>query len=186
MNGIVAIVLSLCLGAGLMVVPLSAAAQAMERVPAEAEPLRASLPEVKAAILSATRYEAGAVEVSATQKDLVLTLINSDLSSRTLSARSDEAAKITGIIADSISGKPAFNNITALHMNYVTRQGRHARTVDKVDFGKDPQGRFRHHVSCASRKWATRMVDASHNSGCKTELLGVVAFSLAYLINAAS
>ena len=55
MNGIVAIVLSLCLSAGLMAVPPSAAAQAMERVPAEAEPLRASLPEVKAAILSATR-----------------------------------------------------------------------------------------------------------------------------------
>lgn len=30
------------------------------------------------------------------------------------------------------------------------------------------------------------MVDASHDSGCKTELLGVIAFSLAYLINAAS
>ena len=55
MNGIVAIVLSLCLSVGLMAVPPSAAAQAMERVPAEAEPLRTSLPEVKAAILSATR-----------------------------------------------------------------------------------------------------------------------------------
>ena len=46
MNGIVAIVLSLCLSVGLMAVPPSAAAQAVERVPAEAEPLRTSLPEV--------------------------------------------------------------------------------------------------------------------------------------------
>ena len=52
MNGIVAIVLSLCLSAGLMAVPPSAAAQG---VSAEAAPLRASLPEVKAATLSATR-----------------------------------------------------------------------------------------------------------------------------------
>ena len=130
-----------------MAVPPSAAAQAIESVPAEADPLRASLPEVKAAILSATRYEAGAVEVGATKTDLVVTLINSDLSSRTSSARADEAAKIAGIIADSSSGEPAFNNITALHTDYVTREGRHARTVDKVDFRKDPQGRFSHHVS---------------------------------------
>ena len=147
MNGIAAIALSLCLSGGLMAVPPSAAAQAIESVPAEADPLRASLPEVKAAILSATRYEAGAVEVGATKTDLVVTLINSDLCSRTSSARADEAAKIAGIIADSLSGKPAFNNITALHIDYVTREGRHARTVDKVGFRKDPQGRFSHHVS---------------------------------------
>ena len=83
----------------------NAAAQAIESVPAEADPLRASLPEVKAAILSATRYEAGAVEVGATKTDLVVTLINSDLCSRTSSARADEAAKIAGIIADSLFGK---------------------------------------------------------------------------------
>ena len=36
---------------------------------------------------------------------------------------------------------------TAFHINYVTREGRHVRIVDKADFGKNPQGRFSHHVS---------------------------------------
>jgi hypothetical protein len=124
-------------------------AQPVEEVPPEADQIRASLPEIKNVILSATRYEPGAVDLNVTQADLTVTLINSKLASGPSTARENEAAKIASVIVASILAKPALKTITAIHIDYVTRKadGRDVHIVDKIDFRKNPQGQFMHHIS---------------------------------------
>jgi hypothetical protein len=51
-------------------------------------------------------------------------------------------------------------------MNYVTREARYVRIVDKVDFGKNPQGRFSHHVSWLHGSGQQEWLEASHDSSC--------------------
>jgi hypothetical protein len=124
-------------------------ARNVDQVPPAADQLRASLPEVKRAILAATGYDAGAVDLAATNIDFVVTLVNSKLASGSAAARENEAGKIVSVIANAISGKEEFKGILALHIDYVTSDadGSHTGTIDKIDFRKDPQGQFLHHVS---------------------------------------
>lgn len=143
-----ALVLSMLFGDAL-IAHAQSPAQTVDQVPPAADQLRASLPEVKKVILAATGYDAAAVDLAATNIDFVVTLVNSKLASGSDAARENEASKIASAIADAISGKEEFKGILALHIDYVTRDadGSHTRTVDKIDFRKDPQGRFLHHVS---------------------------------------
>ena len=143
-----ALVLSMLFGDAL-IAHAQSPAQTVDQVPPAADQLRASVPEVKKAILAATGYDAAAVDLAATNIDFVVRLVNSKLASGSDAARENEASKIALVIADAISGKEEFKGILALHIDYVTRDadGSHTRTVDKIDFRKDPQGRFLHHVS---------------------------------------
>ncbi len=121
----------------------------VEQVPAAADRLRASVPELKQAVLAATRYDAASLNLTATPLDIVVTLVNSKLASGPNAPREVEANKIAGVIADAISGKPEFAEVQSIHVDYITRDadGDHARTIDKIDFRKDAKGQFQHHIS---------------------------------------
>jgi hypothetical protein len=58
-------------------------------------------------------------------------------------------------------------------MNYVTREGRYVRIVDKVDFGKNPQGWFSHHVSWLHGSGQQEWLEASHDSQLLTPSIAV-------------
>ena len=143
-----AIVLSLFLG-GAFAANAQTVAPTLDRVPPDADPLRAALPEVKKVILAATGYESGSVEVSATSRDIVVTLANSSLAAGSNTGRENEARSIALAIASAIATRQEFQGIVALHIDYTTREpdGSHSRTIDKFDFRKDPAGSFQHHIS---------------------------------------
>jgi hypothetical protein len=143
-----AIVLSLFLG-GAGAANAQTVAPTFDRVPPDADELRAALPEVKKAILAATGYETGSVEVSATSLDIVVTLVNSNLTAGPNTGRENEARSIASAIASAIAGRQELKGILALHIDYTTREpdGSHSRTIDKIDFRKDPGGVFQHHIS---------------------------------------
>jgi hypothetical protein len=143
-----AIVLSLFLG-GAVAANAQTLAPTFDRVPPDADELRAALPEIKKAILAATGYETGSVEVSATSLDIVVTLLNSHLAAGPNTGRENEARSIATAIASAIESRQEFNGILALHIDYTTREpdGSHSRTIDKIDFRKDPGGVFQHHIS---------------------------------------
>ena len=121
----------------------------VEQVPAAADKLRASVPELKQAVLAATKYDAASLDLTATPVGVVVTLVNSKLASGPNAPREAEANKIAGVIADAISGKPEFAGVQAIHVDYITRDadGDHTRTIDKIDFRKDAKGQFQHHIS---------------------------------------
>jgi hypothetical protein len=109
----------------------------------------ASLSEVKQAILAATGYDPAAVELTATHVQFIVTLVNSKLASGPVSPREHEASRITAAIAGLIAEMPEYTGIQAIHIDYVSRKpdGSANRIIDGIDFRKDPQGQFRHHIT---------------------------------------
>lgn len=108
-----------------------------------------SLKEVKDAVLAATGYGGQAVELTATKVQFVITLVNSKLVGRPAADRENEARRIASVVAGKIADKPEFQGIQAIHVDYVMRDaGRgHTRTIDGIDFRKDPKGNFQHHIT---------------------------------------
>lgn len=108
-----------------------------------------SLPAIRAAILSATGYDETAIEVKPGPHQLVITVVNSKLVAGSGAARVDEANAISSAVEQAIAPRPEFDDVDILHVDYVRRDkgGTVAETVHDIDFRKDPQGKFRHHVS---------------------------------------
>ena len=108
-----------------------------------------SLNEVKRAVVDATGYDGAAIELSATKVQFVVTIVNSKLISRPSYQRENEARRIASTIARSVADKPEFKGIQAIHVDYVKRESGSGRTetIDGIDFRKDPQGNFQHHIT---------------------------------------
>ena len=119
--------------------PLGALAQSQE----------ASLNAVMSGVLAATGYDGGAVELTATKVQFVLTIVNSKLIGRSATERENEATRIASTIASIIADKPEFKGIQGIHVDYVKREvdGSRTQRIDGIDFRKDPQGNFQHHIT---------------------------------------
>jgi hypothetical protein len=143
-----AIVLSLFLG-GAVAANAQTATPTIDQVPPDAGRLLAALPEIKNAVLAATQYESGSVEVSATSLVIVVTLVSSGQTLGSNADRENEARLIASAITRASANRREFKGISALHIDYMTREpdGSHSRMIDKFDFRKDPAGNFQHHIS---------------------------------------
>ena len=110
--------------------PLGALAQSQE----------ASLNAVKSGVLAARGYDGGAVELTATKVQFVVTIVNSKLIGRSATERENEATRIASTIASIIADKPEFKSIQGIHVDYVKREvdGSHTQRIDGIDFCKDP------------------------------------------------
>lgn len=108
-----------------------------------------SLPAIREEILKATGYDEMAVEVKPGRHQLFITVVNSKLLSGGGAARIDEATAISSAVAQAIAHRPEFDDVEALHIDYVRRDkpDTATQTVQGIDFRKDPQGKFKHHVS---------------------------------------
>ena len=108
-----------------------------------------SLNAVKNGVLAATGYDGGAVELTATKVQFVVTIVNSKLIDRSATERENEATRIASTIASIIADKPEFKGIQGIHVDYVKREvdGSHTQRIDGIDFRKDPQGNFQHHIT---------------------------------------
>ena len=108
-----------------------------------------SLNAVKNGVLAATGYDGGAVELTATKVQFVVTIVNSKLIGRSAAERENEATRIASTIASIIADKPEFKGIQGIHVDYVKREmdGSHTQRIDGIDFRKDPQGNFQHHIT---------------------------------------
>jgi hypothetical protein len=108
-----------------------------------------SLNAVKSGVLAATGYDGGAVELTATKVQFVVTIVNSKLIDRSAAERENEATRIASTIASIIADKSEFKGIQGIHVDYVKREvdGSHTQRIDGIDFRKDPQGNFQHHIT---------------------------------------
>ena len=89
------------------------------------------------------------VEIVATKVQFVVTVMNSPLADQRSADRNMEASRIASAISRTISAKPDFKSIQAIHVDYVKRtaDGRSTKKVDAIDFRKDPQGNFQHQIT---------------------------------------
>jgi phage terminase Nu1 subunit (DNA packaging protein) len=96
---------------------------------------------LKSGVLAATGYDGGALELTATKVQFVVTIVNSKLIGRSATERENEATRIASTIASIIPDKPEFKSIQGIHVDYVKREvdGSHTQRIDGIDFRKDPQ-----------------------------------------------
>jgi hypothetical protein len=114
-----------------------------------ADTAAASLDGLKQSVLSALRYDAATIEVTATSVQVVVTVINSDLNGSLVThhERETEAADIVGAVAVTLAKSPELSAIQAIHVDYVARQpgSTHSDVVDAIDFRRNSQGKFELH-----------------------------------------
>lgn len=114
-----------------------------------AQPASPSLDAVKTDVLAATGYDDGTLELTATKVQFTVTILNSKFVGGTAAERENEANRIVMTIAHSIADKPEFKSVQVIHVDYVKREtsSGHTEAVDGIDFRRDPDGNFRHHIT---------------------------------------
>jgi hypothetical protein len=103
--------------------------------------------EARAKIVRTIGAAPSAVEIGQTGSVITVLRINSGLNKGTHAGRDNEASTIAPIIADAVTGKPEFKDLTTIRVQYVTRSapGGTSKIIDTVDFRKTPGGTFEFH-----------------------------------------
>ena len=103
--------------------------------------------EARAKIVRTIGAVPSAVEIGQTGSVITVLRINSGLNKGTHAGRDNEASTIAPIIADALTGKPEFKDLTTIRVQYVIRSapGGTSKVIDTVDFRKTPGGTFEFH-----------------------------------------
>ena len=103
--------------------------------------------EARANIVRTIGATPSAVEIGQTGSVITVLRINSGLNKGTHAGRDNEASAIAPIIADALTGKPEFKDLTTIRVQYVIRSapGGTSKVIDTVDFRKTPSGTFEFH-----------------------------------------
>jgi hypothetical protein len=119
-----------------------------EPFPSE-EQQQKSLIEVSDAVVAATGYDNRSLVLTAKGVQILVTLVNNNLMSKTADEREIEAGRIVTEISRTIFNKSGFKEIQIIQVDYVEREGAdgHARMIDSLEFRRDPHGHFQHHLS---------------------------------------
>jgi hypothetical protein len=105
------------------------------------------IPGVKKAATDASGNSASLIDVKSTAHRMVVTVTDSKLLSSPSTEREQQATKIAAAVASAIAGKPQFEQVLVIRVDYAKQQGGTAVIVDGIDFTKDAQGIFRLHVT---------------------------------------
>jgi hypothetical protein len=104
------------------------------------------LADVRVSIVRAIGAQDQTVEVTVTDKILIVSRVNSNMNGSTHAGRDNEATAIASIVSKAITGKPEFDNLVVLRVAYVTRSAAgDSAVVDSIEFREDPKGAFRFH-----------------------------------------
>ena len=103
--------------------------------------------EARAKIVRTIGAVPSAVEIGQTGSVITVLRVNSGLNKGTHAGRDNEASAIAPIIADALTGKPEFKDLTTIRVQYVIRSapGGTNKIIDTVDFRKTPSGSFEFH-----------------------------------------
>jgi ABC-type Na+ efflux pump permease subunit len=107
----------------------------------------ASIPAIKQSAATAAGYKATDLEVTSTAHKITITVVNSKLNAGLPTGRSNEASKIMQALEKSIAGRAEFGQVMAIHLDYVSRQGRDSKIIQGFDFNKSPSGSFVPHAT---------------------------------------
>jgi hypothetical protein len=102
----------------------------------------ASMAEIKALTESEGGYKTRNVELSSTAHQMTITIVNGELNTGVIAAREAEATRIVSAVARVIADKPEFSKLPVIHVDYVKRQGKKTRPVQRFDFFQSPAGVF--------------------------------------------
>ncbi|BCM20884.1 hypothetical protein [Mesorhizobium sp. J8] len=104
---------------------------------------------IKQSIISATGHGENSIEVATNAIQIMVTVVNSDLNNSlvTHADREADAVRIVDAIIAALKGKPAYDSLLAIHIDYVSRETNtaHSRVVDAIDYRRDAKGGFELH-----------------------------------------
>lgn len=104
------------------------------------------LADVRAAVVRSIGAQDETVEITVTDKVLIVSRVNSNMKASTHSGRDNEATAIAAIVSKAIIGRPEFDNVIALRVDYVARAvGGDSKVIDSVEFREGQNGAFRFH-----------------------------------------
>ena len=104
------------------------------------------LADVRASVVRAIGAQDQTVEITVTDKALIILRVNSNMNGSTHAGRDNEATAIASAVSKAIAGKPEFANLVVLRVDYLTRSATgDGAVIDSVEFREDPKGAFRFH-----------------------------------------
>ncbi len=107
--------------AGLALGPLSNPS-VHAQAPSQSEAVQpSSLVEIQRSIVRAIGAQDQTVEISATRTAFTVSRVNSNMNDSTHAGRDNEATAIAGIVSKAIAGRPEFNKLITLRVQYIAR-----------------------------------------------------------------
>jgi len=105
----------------------------------------ASLAALQRAAAQVGSYELKSIKVDSKAHQMLVTVVDSNLNSASVSDREVEASKIAGAIAIAITDKAEFSQIAVIHVDYTKIQDQLEKIVQGFDFYKSNTGTFSLH-----------------------------------------
>ncbi len=101
-----------------------------------------SIPALRQSIASAAGYELQIIELKHTAHQLTVTIVNSKQNGATSIDRERAAIAIASVAERGMNGKPEFEGIGAIHIDYISRVGKEAKTIQMFDLFRSPANVF--------------------------------------------
>ncbi len=101
--------------------------------------------EIEALAEATGGYKPKEVELSSTAHQMTIAIINGKLNTGSVVEREAEANRMVSVIARVIADRPAFSQLTVIHVDYVVRQANKLKAVQRIDFFRTPAGVFALH-----------------------------------------
>jgi hypothetical protein len=101
-----------------------------------------SVPTLRQSIASAVGYDLKSIEIKHTSHQLTATIVNSKQNGATSGDREKEAIAMASATESTIQGKPEFEGVASIHIDYISRIGKKVKTVQIFDFVRSPANVF--------------------------------------------
>ena len=107
----------------------------------------AVLADIQKSVIRTIGAQENTVEVAVTGNILIITHVNSNMNNATHGGRDNEATAIAGVVSKAMVGKPEFNSIISLRVQYLAREAgdKPGKTIDTIEFRADLSGKFQFH-----------------------------------------
>jgi hypothetical protein len=107
----------------------------------------AVLADIQKSVIRTIGAQDNTVEVAVMGNILIVARVNSNMNSSTHGGRDNEATAIADVVSQAIFGKPEFNGIVSLRVQYIAREAtdENARVIDTIEFREDPNNKFQFH-----------------------------------------
>jgi hypothetical protein len=102
----------------------------------------ASVPTLRQSIASATGYDLKRIEIKHTSHQLTATIVNSKQNGAAPGDREKEAVAMASAMESGIQGKPEFEGVASIHIDYISRVGKKVKTIQIFDFFRSPANVF--------------------------------------------
>ncbi|MFZ2328806.1 MAG: hypothetical protein WAW73_17970 [Rhodoferax sp.] len=102
----------------------------------------ASVPTLRQSAASAAGYGLKSIEIKHKTHQLTATIVNSKQNSATSGDREKEAIAMAAAMESGMQGKPEFEGVASIHIDYISRVGKKVMTIQIFDFFRSPANVF--------------------------------------------